>query len=206
MTCNEANCINLSCALCYDCQQSLCLNHIINHHNSFLERHLSFYEVVQQLYQKLRSMSIDQCYQNAFEKLSSNHTCSIDIMLHLRSIREELIEKLNKFKQNKFHELQTISLRLYNTNQMINSTEANDIKIKLEQIETSVNSLVYGIHLEISPTTKQIHCRKIFHHISESSFDVTTNLPVQKSSSWTNESIGNYWKNKNEFDERLSLF
>ncbi|CAF0987081.1 unnamed protein product [Rotaria sordida] len=188
MTCNEVNCINLSCALCYDCQQSLCLNHIIIHHDTFVERHLSFYEILQQLYHKLHSMSIEQCYHQVFEQLSLNHTYTTDTILHLRSIREELIEQL------------------YDTKQIIDNDEANDIKIKLEQIQTSINSLVYGIHLEMSKTTKNIQCRKIFHHKTQSSSDIKTDLLLQKSSSWTNGSTENYWKKKNESDERLSLF
>ncbi|CAF0806458.1 unnamed protein product [Rotaria sp. Silwood1] len=206
MTCNEVNCINLSCALCYDCQQSLCLNHIILHHNTSIERHLSFYEILQPLYHKLHSMSIEQCYHQVFEQLSLNHTYSIDTILHLRSIREELIEQLNKFKQKQLNQLKKISFRLYDTKQMINNIEANDIKIKLEQIQTSINSLVYGIHLEVSKTTKQIQCRKIFYHKIQSSSDIKTDLLLQKSASWTNGSTENYWKKKNELDERLSLF
>ncbi|CAF1037327.1 unnamed protein product [Rotaria sordida] len=206
MTCNEVNCINLSCALCYDCQQSLCLNHIIIHHDTFVERHLSFYEILQQLYHKLHSMSIEQCYHQVFEQLSLNHTYTTDTILHLRSIREELIEQLNKFKQNQFNQLKKISFRLYDTKQIIDNDEANDIKIKLEQIQTSINSLVYGIHLEMSKTTKNIQCRKIFRHKTQSSSDIKTDLLLQKSSSWTNGSTENYWKKKNESDERLSLF
>jgi len=206
MTCNEVNCINLSCALCYDCQQSLCLHHIIIHHNTLIERHLSFYEILQQLYHKLHSMSIERCYHQVFEQLSSNNNSSTDLFLHLRSIREELIERLNRFKQKQFNQLKRISLRLYNTKQLINNDEVNDIKIKLEQIQISINSLVYGIHLDMSKTTKIIQCQKIFHHKTELSTDIKTDLLLQKSSSWTNGSTENYWTKKNEFDERLSLF
>jgi hypothetical protein len=206
MTCNEVNCINISCALCYDCQQSLCLNHVIIHHDTLIERHLSFYEMLQELYHKLHSMSIEQCYHQVFEQLSLNKTYSSDIIFHLRSIREELIEQLNRFKQKQFHQLQRISYRLYDTKQMINSNEADEIKLKLEQIQLSINSLVYGIHLEMSKTTKTIQCRKIFHQKNQSSLDKTTDLLLQKSSSWTNGSTENYWKKKNEFDERSSLF
>jgi hypothetical protein len=207
MTCNEVNCINLSCALCYDCQQSLCLHHIIIHHDTLIERHLSFYEILQQLYVKLHSMSIERCYHQVFEQLSSNNTYSSDhIIFQLRSIREELIEQLNRFKQKQFTYLQKISFRLYDTKQMISHDEANDIKIKLEQIQTSINSLVYGIHLEMSKTTKIIQCRKIFHHTAQSASDTKKDLLLQKSSSWTNGSTENYWTKKNELDERLSLF
>jgi len=206
MTCSEVNCINLSCALCYDCQQSLCLNHIIIHHDTLIERHLSFYEILQQLYHKLHSMSVEQCYHQVFEQISTNKTYSSDIIHHLRSIREELIEQLNRFKQKQFHQLQRISFRLYDTKQMIDTTEANDMKIKLEQIQISINSLVYGIHLEMSKTTKTIQCRKIFHQKTQSPTDVKIDLLLPKSSSWTNGSTENYWKKKNEFEERLSLF
>ncbi|CAF3871070.1 unnamed protein product [Rotaria sp. Silwood2] len=206
MACYEVNCINLSCALCYDCQQSLCLNHIIIHHNTSIERHLSFYEILQQLYHKLHSMSIEQCYHQAFEQISLNHPYSMDTILHLRSIREELMEQLNKFKQKQFNQLKKISIRLYDIKQMINNNEANDIKIKLDQIQISINSLIYGIHLEMSKTTKNIQCRKIFHHKIQPSSDIKTDLLLQKSSSWTNGSTENYWKKKNELDERLSLF
>jgi hypothetical protein len=206
MTCNEVNCGNNSCALCYDCQQSLCLNHVIIHHDTLIERHVSFYEILQELYHKLHSMSIEQCYQQVFEQLSLNKTYSSDIIFHLRSIREELIEQLNRFKQKQFHQLQKISHRLYDKKQMINTTEANDIKLKLEQIQTSINSLVYGIHLEMSKTTKTIQCRKIFHQKMQPLLDNKTDLLLHKSSSWTNGSTENYWKKKNEFDERLSLF
>jgi hypothetical protein len=150
-------------------------------------------------------MSIERCYHQVFEQLSSNKTISLDIIYQLRSIREELIEQLNRFKQKQFLQLQKISLRLYETKQMITNDEANDIKIKLEQIQTSINSLVYGIHLELSKTTTKIQCRKIFHHKTQSE-DNQTNLLLQKSSSWTNGSTENYWTKKNELDERLSLF
>ncbi len=206
MTCSEVNCINLSCALCYDCQQSLCLNHIIIHHDTLIERHLSFYEILQQLYHKLHSMSVEQCYHQVFEQISTNKTYSSDILHHLRSIREELIEQLNRFKQKQFHQLQRISFRLYDTKQMIDTTEAKDMKNKLEQIQISINSLVYGIHLEMSKTTKTIQCRKIFHQKTQSPTDVKIDLLLPKSSSWTNGSTENYWKKKNEFEERLSLF
>ncbi|CAF0992540.1 unnamed protein product [Adineta steineri] len=207
MTCKEVNCINLCCALCYDCQQSLCLNHIIIHHDTILERHLSFYEILQQLYRKLHSMSIEQCYNQALEQLSSNNnTYSSDIILHLRSIRQELIEQLNKFKQKQFYQLQRISYRLYNTKQMIDTNEANDIKIKLEQIQITINSLVYGIHLDMSKTTKTIQCKKIFHYKTSISSDIELNLLLQKSSSFPNGFTENDWKKNNEFDERLSLF
>ena len=206
MTCKEVNCTNLSRALCYDCQQSLCLNHIIMHHNASIERHLSFYETLQLLYDKLQSMSIERCYHQVFEQLLSNQTCSLDMIFHLRLIREELIEQLNKFKQKQFNQLQKISFRLYDTKQMINNNEANDIKIKLEHIQTLINSLVYGIHLEMSQTTKTVRCRKIFHHEAPSSSDIDTDLQVQKSSSWTNGCAEGYWKKKTELDERLSLF
>ena len=130
--------------------------------NSLIERHLSFYEILQQLYHKLHSMSIERCYHQVFEELSSNNNYSSDIIFQLRSIREELTEQLNRFKQKQFNQLQKISLRLNDTKQMISNDETNDIKIKLEQIQTSINSLVYGIHLDISKTTKTIQCRKIF--------------------------------------------
>ena len=206
MTCNEVNCINISCALCYDCQQSLCLNHVIIHHDNLIERHLSFYEILQKLYHKLHSMSIEQCYHQVFEQLSLNNTYPSDIIVHLRSIREELIEQLTKFKRKNFHQLQGISCRLYDTKQMITTSEANDIKIKLEQIQTSVDSLVYGMHLEMSKTTETIQCRKIFHHKTPSSSEIKTDFSLQKSSSWTNGSTENYWKKKIDLDERLSLF
>jgi len=151
-------------------------------------------------------MSIERCYHQVFEQLSSNNNYSSDLFFHLRSIREELIERLNRFKQKQFNQLKRISLRLYNTKQMISNNEANDIKIKLEQIQTTINSLVYGIHLEMSKTTKTIQCQKIFHHKTELSTDIKTDLLLQKSSSWTNGSTENYWTKKNEFDERLSLF
>src|ERR1700722_9748920 len=137
--------------------------------NSLIERHLSFYEILQQLYHKLHSMSIERCYHQVFEELSSNNNYSSDIIFQLRSIREELTEQLNRFKQKQFNQLQKISLRLNDTKQMISNDETNDIKIKLEQIQTSINSLVYGIHLDISKTTKTIQCRKIFHHKTQSS-------------------------------------
>ncbi len=206
MTCNEVNCINITCALCYHCQQSLCLHHIIIHHDNLIERHLSFYEILQDLYRKLHSMSIERCYHQVLEELSSNETSSVDIIVRVRSIREELIEQLNRFKQKQLIQLQKISLRLSETKQMITNEEANDIKMKLEQIQTSINSLVYGMHLELSKTTKQIQCRKIFHHKPQS-IEMTnqTNLLLHKSSSWTNGSTENYWMKKNELDERLSL-
>ena len=206
MTCNEINCINLSCALCYDCQQSLCLQHIIIHHDKFIERHLSYYEILQQLYSKLYSMNIEHCYKQVFNELLLNKSCSIDIILQLHSIREELIEQLNRFKQKQFNQLQKISLRLSNIKQMINNDEANNINIELEQIKNSINSLVYGIHLDISKTTKTIQCRKIFYHKIQNDLDNKKTLLVQKSASWTNGSTENYWMKKNEFDERLSLF
>jgi hypothetical protein len=152
-------------------------------------------------------MNIEHCYHQVFEQLSSNETSSSsDIIFHLRSIREELIEQLNRFKQKQFLQLQKISLRLKEIKQMITNEEANDIKIKLEQIQTSINSLVYGIHLELSKTTNKIQCRKIFHHKTQSTENNQTNLLLKKSSSWTNGSTENYWTKKNEFDERLSLF
>ena len=207
MTCKEVNCINITCALCYHCQQSLCLHHIILHHDILVERHLSFYEILQELYRKLHSMSIERCYHQVLKEVSSNETSSVDIIIHLRSIREELIEQLNRFKQKHFVQLQKISSRLSETKQMITNEEANDINMKLEQIQTSINSLVYGIHLELSKTTKQIQCRKIFHHKTQSpEMSNQTNSLVQKSSSWTNGSTENYWMKKNELDERLSLF
>ncbi|CAF3333208.1 unnamed protein product [Rotaria socialis] len=206
MTCKEANCKNLSCALCYDCQQSLCLSHIIVHHNRFIERHLSFYEILQQLYHKLHSMSIEQCYKQVFEELSLDRTYAKDTIVHLRAIREELIEQLNKFKLKQFNQLKSISFRLHDTNQMINKKEENEIKIKLEQIQASINSLVYGIHLEISKTTKKVQCRKLFHHKTQSPSEMKADLILQKSSSWTNGSSENFWKKKTELDERLSLF
>lgn len=206
MTCKEINCINLSCALCYDCQQSLCLNHIIAHHDSFIGRHLSFYEILQKLYDKLHSMSIEQCYCQVFEQLSANQTYSKDSFLHLRAIREELIEQLNKFKQKQFNRLKNISCRLYNVNNMIDQNETDDIKNQLEDIQTSIDSLVYGIHSELSKTTNEVQFRKIFHHKTSLSTDINANFVLQKSSSWTNGSIENYWKKKNEFDDRLSLF
>jgi hypothetical protein len=151
-------------------------------------------------------MSIERCYRQVFEQLSSNKNYSSDLIIHLRSIREELIEQLNRFKQKQFNQLQKISFRLYDTKQMISNDELNDIKIKLEQIQTSINSLVYGIHLEISKTPKTIQCRKIFHHKTQSTSDIKTDLLLQKSLSWTNGSTENYWTKKNELDERLSLF
>lgn len=207
MTCNEVNCINSTCALCFHCEQSLCLHHIIIHHDTLLERHLSFYNILQQLYQKLHTMSIERCYQQVFEQLSSENLYSSDTIFQLRSIREELIEQLNRFKQRQFNQLQRISLRLYGTKQMLTNDETDDIKIKLEQIQESVNSLVYGINLEMSTMTKSIHCRKIFHHKTQaSSCDSHTDLLLPKSSSWTNGCTENYWMKKNESDERLSLF
>jgi hypothetical protein len=151
-------------------------------------------------------MSIERCYHQVLEELSSNETSSVDIIVRVRSIREELIEQLNRFKQKQLIQLQKISLRLSETKQMITNEEANDIKMKLEQIQTSINSLVYGMHLELSKTTKQIQCRKIFHHKPQS-IEMTnqTNLLLHKSSSWTNGSTENYWMKKNELDERLSL-
>lgn len=203
MTCKEVNCINLSCALCYDCQQSLCLQHIIIHHDTLIERHLSFYEILQELYHKLHSMNIEHCYNQVYEQLSMNKKSSFNLLFQLRLIREELIEQLNRFKRNQFNQLQKISYRLYNIKQMIDKNEANEIKTKLEQIQLSINSLVYGIHLEMSKT---IQCRKIFHHKTTLSKDIKTDLLLQKSSSWTNGSTENYWMKKNELDERLSLF
>ncbi|CAF1685076.1 unnamed protein product, partial [Adineta ricciae] len=114
MTCNEVNCEKLSCALCYDCQQSLCVDHIIDHHDRVLQRHLSFYDTLRQLYKKLRSMSIEQCYQQVFRQISSDHIYSSDrLLFDLRSIREELIEQLTRFKQKHFYQLQQISGRLH---------------------------------------------------------------------------------------------
>lgn len=207
MTCNEVNCINSTCALCFHCEQALCLHHIIIHHDTLLERHLSFYNILQQLYQKLHTMSIERCYQQVFEQLSSENLYSSNTIFQLRAVREELIEQLNRFKQRQFHRLQRISLRLYGTKQMLTNDELNDIKIKLEQIQESINSLVYGINLEMSIVTKSINCRKIFHHKTQaSSCDTHTDLLLPKSSSWTNGCTENYWAKKNESDERLSLF
>ncbi|UJR36763.1 hypothetical protein I4U23_029478 [Adineta vaga] len=206
MMCHEVNCAQSSCALCYDCQQSLCLNHIILHHNTLLQRHLSFYDILQQLYHKLHSMNIEQCYRQVFEQISSEEIYSSDGIFHLRAIREELVEQLNRFRQKHFHQLQRISNRLHNTRQRIDTNEADEIQIKLEQIQASINSLVYGIHLEMSQTTKTILCRKIFHHKTSTRNDTKHDMVLQKSSSWTNGSTENYWKKKLESDEPLSLF
>lgn len=207
MACNEINCINSTCALCFHCERSLCLHHIIIHHDTLLQRHLSFYDILQQLYQKLHTMSIERCYQQVFEQLSSENLYSSDAIFQLRSIREELIEQLNRFKQKQFYQLRRISLRLYATKQMLTNDEANEMRNKLEQIQESINSLVYGIHLEMSTVTKSIQCRKIFHHNTQaSSYDSQMDLLLPKSSSWTNGCTENYWTKKNDSDERLSLF
>lgn len=207
MTCNESNCRNLSCALCYDCQQSLCLQHIILHQNQLHEEQLAFYEILRQLYDKLHSMNIERCYHQVFEQISLSKTYSIDLIIQLRSIREELIEQLNRFKQKQLHRLQKISCQLSNGKQMLSENELNDVKQKLEHIQTSIYSLVYGIHVEMSKT---IQIRKIFHHkttttTSSSTDSLKNNDQLHRSSSWTNGLTDNYWTKKNELDERLSL-
>ena len=188
MTCNEVNCEKFSCALCYDCQQSLCVDHIIDHHNSALQRHLSFYDTLRQLYKKLRSMSIEQCYQQVFRQISSDHIYSSDrlLLFDLRSIREELIEQLTRFKQKHFYQLQQISGRLHDRKQMMDSAEASDVQVKLEEIQSSINSLTYGIHLDMCEATRRVQCRKIFHHERSMRESVKSGeMLLQKSSSWT---------------------
>lgn len=204
MTCKEINCRNLSCALCHDCQQSLCLHHIIVHHNQLHEEQLEFFEILRNLYEKLHSMSIERCYNQVFEQISLNKICSMDLILQLRSIREELTEQLNRFKQKQLHRLQKISFQLSNRKQMFNENELNNVKEQLEEIQTSIYSLVYGIHVEMSKT---IELRKIFHHKTSSNHSLKNDadVPLRKSSSWTSGLTDNYWTKKAELDERLSL-
>lgn len=205
MTCKEVDCTNNSCALCFDCQQSLCLNHIILHHDALLERHLSFYRNLQQLYGKLHSMSIEQCFHQVVEQISSHEHYSSNVVLHLRSIREELIEQLNRFKQKQFDQLKQLSQRLSNTQPLLDDQQASEMNSKLEQIRTAINALVYGIDLEMSNT---VQCRKIFHRSNQCPDELTTeaNLPLPKSSSWANGSTEYFWKTDDGVDDRSSLF
>ena len=171
MICNESNCKNVSCALCFHCQRSVCLHHIIDHHQHLIERHASFYPILMNLYEKLQSMSIDQCFHQVIQRCSSkiDRSSSIDFIRQLHSIREELIEQLNDFKQEQFKRLKEISQQLSTSDSWLNDDEFQMIKIKFEDIRSSINSLVYGIHLEMS---NEINCRKIFRQSSSINIEI----------------------------------
>ena len=205
MSCKEIDCKNNSCALCFDCQQPLCLNHIILHHDALLERHLAFYRNLQQLYGKLHSMSIEQCFHQVVEQISAHEHWSSNLVLHLRSIREELIEQLNRFKRKQFEQLKQLSQRLSDTQPLLDDRQASEMNTKLEQIRTAINSLVYGIDLEMSKT---VQCRKIFHRTNPSpeELNAESNVLLQKSSSWANGSTDYFWKTEERVDEHSSLF
>ena len=197
MTCNEINCNSIACALCFDCQQFLCLHHVIVHHDTLVERHLSFYERLQDLYEKLHSMNIEQCFHRVREQLVCPSAARLS---HLRSIREELVEQLNRFKYEQLNDLRAISRRLSHATPSIDDSEAASINRRLDEIHASIHSLVYGIHMEISNSTVQ--CRKIFHRKNQH----VPRSVLPRSSSWTHGSTENFWKERDDLDERSSLF
>ena len=192
-TCANNPCSRPARALCYCCQQNLCMSHLIEHNNRLNDRLNPLVDMIKMLDERMSMMDVSKIFLNYREQLEQWRGESHQ---KIEEMFERKCEELNGILLEKFHEqrekIHAVQFQISELlrEQQVTQDDLYYLSSMVEHLDKETNNIQENfIDIRIQPLTFDQQMIQI-RGLNEENYDLTMLSPVYKSINLPEGSFG----------------